>query len=208
MAPSRVKQYLDAEIHFVMDRLEQKSSVLELGCGYGRVTLELAKVAGRVVGIDTSTESVTLARELAGSSSECEFIVMDALDLRFSDDEFHAVVCIQNGICAFDVDRTKLVREALRVTRTGGRVFLSTYAEQFWPHRLEWFQLQAKRGLLGEIDLSSTGEGIIVCKDGFRAGAMSPADFRMLCTQLKIDPVITEVDGSSLFCELVVSSTD
>ncbi len=206
-APARVKQYLDEEIRFVMDRLEQRSAVLELGCGYGRVTLELAKVARRVVGIDTSTESVALARELAGASSKCEFFVMDALDLRFSDNEFDAVVCVQNGICAFGVDRTKLVREALRVARTGGRVFFSSYAERFWPHRLEWFQLQAKRGLVGEIDLSLTGEGVIVCNDGFRAGAMNQADFRELCAQLKIDTVITEVDGSSLFCELVVSST-
>ena len=61
-APSRVKQYLDAEIRFVRDHLDQQSSVLELGCGYGRVTFELAEIAGRVVGIDTSSESVTLAR--------------------------------------------------------------------------------------------------------------------------------------------------
>ena len=59
-APARVKQYLNAEIHFVMDRLESGSAVLELGCGFGRVTLELAKVAGHVVGIDTSTESLRI----------------------------------------------------------------------------------------------------------------------------------------------------
>jgi len=206
VAPARVKQYLDAEIRFVMDRLEPGASVLELGCGYGRVMLELAKAAERVVGIDTCSESLALARELAGSSSICEFYEMDALDLRFADDEFDAVVCVQNGICAFNVDQTRLVREALRVTRTGGRVFFSSYAEKFWPHRLEWFELQAERGLVGEIDYDSTGEGIIVCKDGFRAGAMNPAEFKGLCEQVEIAPVITEVDGSSVFCEIVVPS--
>jgi len=130
---------------------------------------------------------------------------MDALDLRFPDDEFDFVACVQNGICAFGVDQEALAREALRVTRPGGRVVFSSYAEQFWPHRLAWFEDQARRGLVGDIDCSSTGDGVIVCKDGFRAGVMTPADFRWLGSKVGVVPVITEVDGSSVFCELVVA---
>jgi hypothetical protein len=39
LASPRVKQYLDVEIAFVLGRLRPADSVLELGCGYGRVTL-------------------------------------------------------------------------------------------------------------------------------------------------------------------------
>jgi 2-polyprenyl-6-hydroxyphenyl methylase/3-demethylubiquinone-9 3-methyltransferase len=204
IAPARVKQYLAAEINFVLDHLEPESALLELGCGYGRVTLELAKAAGRAVGIDTCDQSVFLARELAGSSLNCEFFEMDALNLHFPDKEFDAVVCVQNGICAFGVDKTKLVREALRVTRNGGRVMFSSYSEQFWPHRLEWFQLQARQGLVGEIDFSASGEGTIVCKDGLRLEAMGPEDFLKLCEQIGVEALISEIDGSSVFCEIVI----
>jgi SAM-dependent methyltransferase len=203
-APARVQQYLKAETRFVLGRLGPETAVLELGCGYGRVLFELAEAAGRAVGVDTSVESLALARELAGPESACEFLEMDASDLRFSDNEFDAVVCVQNGVCAFRVDQSKLLGEALRVTRPGGRILISSYAQRFWPHRLEWFQLQAERGLVGEIDLGSTGGGVIVCKDGFRAGAMSPEDFEALCERFGLAPTITEVDGSSVFCELVV----
>ncbi len=202
-APSRVKQYLTAEIRFVLERLDQEHSVLELGCGYGRVARELAKVARRVVGIDTSAESLGLARKLAGSRSACEFLEMDAVNLQFAENEFDAVICIQNGICAFGVDQLRLLREALRVTGTGGRVMLSSYSERFWPHRMEWFELQAERGLVGEIDYIATGNGVIVCRDGFHAGAMSPADFTALCARIGLVPTITEVDGSSVFCEVL-----
>ncbi len=203
IAPPRVRQYLAAEIRFVLERLEPEDAVLELGCGYGRVALELAKVAERIVGIDTSVESLGLATEMAGAESTCEFIEMDALDLQFSDKEFDAVVCVQNGICAFGVDPSRLIGEAVRVTRPGGRVLLSSYSERFWKHRLRWFELQAERGLVGEIDYEATGNGVIVCKDGFRAGAMSPEDFESLCFRSGIVPAITEVDGSSVFCEWV-----
>jgi ubiquinone/menaquinone biosynthesis C-methylase UbiE len=199
-----VRQYLDAEIRFVLDRLEPGDAVLELGCGYGRVALELTKVAGHVVGIDTSVESLTLAAKMAEAGSTCEFAEMDALDLQFPDEEFDAVVCIQNGICAFGVDPLRLLAEALRVTRPGGRALFSSYSDRFWKHRLRWFELQAERGLVGEIDRGATGDGVIVCKDGFRAGAMSPEGFESLCARAGIVPTITEVDGSSVFCELFV----
>lgn len=204
IAPPRVRQYLDAEVRFVVSRLEATSEVLELGCGYGRVLLELAKVAKRAVGIDTSVESLVLARELAHTVPNCEFSEMDALDLQFVDGEFDCAVCVQNGICAFGVDREALVREAVRVVRPGGRVLFSSYAESFWPHRLEWFEAQARRGLVGEIDYDATGDGVIVCKDGFRAGAMTPTEFKELCGEMKLASLVTEIDGSSVFCEITI----
>jgi len=88
------------------------------------VAFRLAEVAVRVVGIDTSPESLTLARQLAGPDSKCEFLQMDASALTFGDEVFDVVLCIQNGICAFAVDPENLVREAVRVLRPGGERFL------------------------------------------------------------------------------------
>ena len=45
LASARVKQYLEAEIDFVLSRLRPNDSVLELGCGYGRVAFRLADAA-------------------------------------------------------------------------------------------------------------------------------------------------------------------
>jgi SAM-dependent methyltransferase len=70
---------------------------------------------------------------------------MDASALALDDGVFDAVVCVQNGICAFGVDRVQLVREALRVARPGGLAMFSTYAEGFWSHRLDVCQQQQRR---------------------------------------------------------------
>jgi len=203
VAPPRVQQYLDAEIRHVLERIRSTDELLELGCGYGRAAFRLADVARRVVGIDSAEESLELARELAGSGSRCEFHNMDAIDLQFPDASFDAVVCIQNGICAFRVDQATLLRESLRVTRKGGLLLFSTYAKGFWLHRLAWFEAQAAEGLVGPIDRKATGGGIIVCEDGFRAGQLSPEEMQSLCAGLGVDSEITEVDGSSLFLEIL-----
>ncbi len=203
IAPARVKQYLEAEIQYVLSRTNPEDSVLDLGCGYGRVACEIAEVAKRVVGIDTAPESLELARSRMKSGMPCEFLEMDATAPGFDDDGFDLVVCIQNGICAFGADPFVLIKEAIRVARPGGSVLFSSYSSKFWDHRLEWFELQAERGLLGEIDYDTTGNGVIVCKDGFRSGAMGEVEFRELCGRIELEPNIVEVDESSIFYELV-----
>jgi 2-polyprenyl-6-hydroxyphenyl methylase/3-demethylubiquinone-9 3-methyltransferase len=204
LASPRVRQYLEAELAFVVSRLRPSDAVLELGCGYGRILRRLAANARLVVGIDTSPTSVQLGRELLRDVANCQLLQMDAAALGFVDESFNVVVCIQNGISAFKIQPHRLLAECLRVTRPGGRVLLSSYAAKFWPHRLEWFRLQAEHGLLGEIDWSATRDGVIVCQDGFKATTTDPEAFRALAADLGVECQIEEVDESSVFCEITV----
>jgi len=204
IAPPRVKQYLEAEIEFVLGKIKSSDLILELGCGYGRVLKKLATKATTTIGIDTSQASLHLAQGMLNRIPSCYLIVMDAAELGFSGRQFDVVFCIQNGISAFKVDKRKLIKEAIHVTRSGGTVLFSSYSERFWKARLEWFRLQSEQGLIGEIDEEATGNGVIVCKDGFRATTISQDDFILLTSGLDVDPIITEVNGSSIFCEIQV----
>ncbi len=204
IAPLRVKQYLEAEIEYVLDKLKGTERVLELGCGYGRVLQGLLEKSEKVVGIDTSFSSLLMAREFTGNRPSSHFIEMDAAELGFRNDCFDAVACIQNGISAFAVNQRKLIEESVRVIRPGGTALFSSYSKNFWEDRLDWFRLQAEQGLIGEIDETATGKGVIVCKDGFKASTVGPDDFTALTSGLQVKTEITEVDRSSLFCEIRV----
>lgn len=195
IAPPRVRQYLEAEIGFVLEHIASSDNVLELGCGYGRILERIAAKAALTVGIDTSFASLLLA-----DRRQTPVVLADAADLSFHDGTFDVVVCIQNGISAFHVDQQRLISEAVRVTRPGGTALFSSYSDKFWDDRLNWFELQAHHGLLGEIDYDATGDGVIVCKDGFRATTVSPGQFEELASRLGIKPILKEVDRSSLFC--------
>lgn len=153
-----------------------------------------------VVGIDTSYESLALARETIGDARKYFLAEMDAVRPGFADGCFDLVACIQNGMSAFKVDCVNLIRESLRVTRIGGTVLFSSYSESFWSDRLEWFEVQSKHGLVGKIDYDATGDGVIVCKDGFRAETISPGEFKNLVSGFEVESIIMEVDNSSLFC--------
>jgi SAM-dependent methyltransferase len=201
IAPQRVKQYLEAEIAFVLGHITATDRILELGCGYGRALNVMAAKAAFSVGIDTAHESLLLARvSTIRNSSPFWVAEMDAAALGFIDGIFDIVLCIQNGISAFHVDQRRLIEESLRLIRRGGKALFSSYSDKFWDDRLRWFELQAQHGLLGEIDYDATGDGVIVCTDGFRATTVSPERFQELTSGLEVEIEIEEVDRSSVFC--------
>lgn len=205
IATPRVKRYLDAELAHVLDRLTRNGRVLDLGCGYGRIAKPLLAKPVQVIGIDNSIANLELAREFVDAAwPACAFFEMDAAHLGFADGCFDNVLCIQNGISAFKVDPLELLKEMMRVARPGAAILFSSYSDRFWEHRLEWFQLQSEHGLLGEIDYERTGDGVIVCRDGFKATTFRPRDFRALAERAGVRATITEVDESSIFCEIAV----
>jgi SAM-dependent methyltransferase len=204
LATKRVRQYLAAEVDFVLGHVRHTDRVLELGCGYGRVLAELAGKALEAVGIDNCADNIRTAREFLSCGARCELAVMDAAHLGFRGRQFDLIVCIQNTIGVLEVDRAVVVREGLRVARAGGRLLLSSYSDRFWDDRLEWFQIQVNHGLIGAIDRNATGDGTIVSCDGFRAGRLTPEGFASLAASCGVEAEIVEVDGSSVFCEITV----
>ncbi len=202
IAPERVKRYLIQEIEYVLERIAPGDLVLELGCGYGRVLPVLSSRGRLVVGVDTSAASLRYAHKLLCTAANCLLVQADAAQLAFPDCTFDVVVCIQNGISAFHVNQEHLVKESVRVAKRGGTILFSSYSAKFWDHRLEWFCRQSSAGLLGEIDFEKTGDGVIVCKDGFTASTVSAEGFLELAAGCNVDTRVAEVDQSIVFCEM------
>ncbi|HUT81357.1 MAG TPA: class I SAM-dependent methyltransferase [Candidatus Bathyarchaeia archaeon] len=200
IAPPRIQQYLTAEVEYVLLQIQSHETILELGCGYGRVLKPLAKKAAKVYGIDTSKESLILAEKYLQEFRNVELQQMNAKSLTFEDKKFDSVIAIQNGISAFKVDPINLVKESIRVTKSGGRIILSSYSDKIWQERLDWFIKQSEEGLLGELDFNQTKNGKIVCKDGFKATTFTKNDFKKLISTIKVNAKIEEIDNSSIFC--------
>lgn len=204
IAPARIKQYLDAELQYVLEAVPPNSKVLELGCGYGRLLIHLTRGSRVIFAVDISTDNLMLAAQMLCGAPDCFLSAMNALRLGFRDSAFDYVVCIQNGISAFGVDPSALIQESIRVTKNGGSVLISSYSSKIWPARLHWFELQAEAGLIGEIDWQKTRDGVIVCKDGFSASTVGVERFEELTAGLPASVITEEIDESSVFCVLTV----
>lgn len=194
----RIKQYLEAEIDYVKERLTGIEHVLEIGAGYGRIMRELAPAAAFVTGVEISEDSVMFGKSYLQDCGNCRLLPMDAHKLDFHE-EFDVVVCLQNGLSSVKGNPAELINRCLSALKPGGAAYFSTYSEKIWDTRLEWFREQARKGLLGEVDEENTKDGIIYCKDGFRADTFSRDDLNALGKSTGCRYEIEETDESSLF---------
>ena len=208
MASPRIQQYLEAEIQHVLSYIKPSDIVLELGCGYGRVLRRLSEKASRVVGIDIAENSLSYAKQYLSEYSNIELQFMTARNLTFEENSFDVVLGIQNAISAMKINPIHLINEALKVVKNNGTIIFSSYSEKIWEERLDWFVQQSKEGLLGEIDFKKTGNGSIVCKDGFKAKTHTINDFNTITRNLNLKANIYEVDESSIFCVIDVTHKD
>ena len=94
-------------------------SALDVACGSGKLTAELARIAGalgRVVGLDFSPEMLEVAR---AHRPDLEFMEGDALNLPFADGSFDAST-IAFGLRNL-ADPVRGLREMSRVVKPAGR---------------------------------------------------------------------------------------
>jgi ubiquinone/menaquinone biosynthesis C-methylase UbiE len=99
--------------------------VLDIGSGPGLLANEIAALVGRngrVCGIDTSEDMLTMSRKRCADQSWTEFKKADATNLPFPDQSFDAAVSTQ--VYEYVADIPHALAELYRVTRPGGRVVI------------------------------------------------------------------------------------
>jgi SAM-dependent methyltransferase len=115
--------------------------VLDLACGVGYGTHQLASVASHAVGVDVAEDAIAYARRRYAAPN-VEFAIMDASSLTFEPESFD-VVCAFEAIEHFgDVDG--VLREVTRVLRPDAAFFASTPRVERTTHRPEnpWHRVE------------------------------------------------------------------
>jgi trans-aconitate methyltransferase len=101
----------------LLELLEAKASehILDLGCGTGHLTSQIAATGARVVGIDKSPEMIQQARE---KYPALRFEVMDAREIPFPE-QFDAV--FSNATLHWITEPERVITGIAKVLRPGGR---------------------------------------------------------------------------------------
>src|SRR5512137_822767 len=111
--------------------VEDAREILNVGCGIGVGVAYIArKFYCTVVGVDISEKMIEWSRLRAMEEKvqeKVEFRVANVLDLPFADNRFDVVIV--ESVLAFVEDKSRAIRECIRVTRPGGYVGLN---ESFW----------------------------------------------------------------------------
>src|SRR5262245_38704389 len=105
---------------------------LDIGCGEGRLSRDLAGLGHKVMGVDSSPKVIAAAREL---SPELEFVEADAADMPIEDESVDLAAAFMS---LMDIDDMHgAVRETSRVLASDGRFVIAVVHPINSAHRVE-----------------------------------------------------------------------
>jgi ubiquinone/menaquinone biosynthesis C-methylase UbiE len=127
--------FYQAMLRLLIPYIQPDMHVLDLGCGLGRMSFELAQHTREpVVGIDTSQEFITACQQIATNQNRCvaypvpqkaavSFLLADAQELPFAEGTFQCVLCLNL------IDRVahpkQVIEEITRVLSPTGLLLIS-----------------------------------------------------------------------------------
>jgi ubiquinone/menaquinone biosynthesis C-methylase UbiE/CelD/BcsL family acetyltransferase involved in cellulose biosynthesis len=112
-------------VEVVDHEFDRSTTVLDLGCGAGPVTVALRARGFRCVGVDYSADMLTAARDRLAAEGYTGGALLraDSVALPFRDASFACVVCL--GVISYLEDYRLLLREVARVMKPEGLLILS-----------------------------------------------------------------------------------
>ncbi|MCG8554752.1 MAG: methyltransferase domain-containing protein [Proteobacteria bacterium] len=122
------ERLLDRKVTAMLSRLPRQKPLrgLDIGCGQGWYSIELAKRGVLMSGVDASAGQIEQARRNAGEHAvTADFRATSAVELPFADNSFDFVYAINVLHHVLDAnDRRAAFREIVRVLKPGGSFFL------------------------------------------------------------------------------------
>jgi ubiquinone/menaquinone biosynthesis C-methylase UbiE len=160
--------------------LRAGADLLDCPCGYGRHSLEFARLGMQVVGADRSEVLLAEAKGRAGNAEWPRWVQADYRELPFEDGSFDCVTNLFSslGYWGDDGDR-QAIREFRRVLRPGGHLVIETmhrdrlmaiYVPRSWYELPEGGLLIEERSIDYERGVTAVRHELIE-PDGTRIGA-------------------------------------
>lgn len=133
------------QVDFLIEKLELKGTdrILDLACGFGRHSLELARRGYDVTGVDITPEYIEYATKQAQTEKlNAGFICSDIRNVSFHN-EFDVVLNMADGAIGYlenEEENLKIFRVISEALKPGGRHFMDimngSYAETHFPCKL------------------------------------------------------------------------
>jgi len=163
--------YTERDLSVLLKYLPKRCSVLDVGGGYGRQAIPLAKKGYSVTVLDPVREFLEIAESRAKKERvSVKIVVGKAEKLPFADNSFDAVLAMRD-VLNYCQDYKKAVKELVRVCKKKGIIAVSCGTGKTGPKRhrtgegfsMRMFSVtELKRLFAGQKILETTGDSIVM----------------------------------------------
>lgn len=168
----RQVDFLTAKLH-----LQGGEKILDLACGFGRHSLELARRGFSVTGVDITPSYIRFAKEKAQEEGLCaNFLCCDIRNVSF-EQKFDVVLNMADGAIGYlenDAENLKIFRAVSKALKHGGRHFMDimngSYADHHFPCRL--WEAGEKCLTLSEFEWDSKARVLLYGQLDFKYGQL------------------------------------
>lgn len=118
------------EVDFIVENIGDCESILDVGCGIGRHSIELASRGYDVKGIDYSDNHIECAKQVSSESGlfgeKCSFECVDIRDFK-SSKHYDSAICLFDVIGSFpdEKDNLKIIKAISKALKRGGTLIAS-----------------------------------------------------------------------------------
>ncbi len=116
--------FIEKEIGF-----DKKFTILDVGCGTGRHSVELAKRGYKVTGFDFSADQLKAAQQKAEDANvDIEFLQMDARNFSMDKKFDLAIMLCEGGFPLMETDEEnfEILKNVIQTLKTGGKFIFTT----------------------------------------------------------------------------------
>ena len=130
-ASSRNKMFIDRSVKWITSNfgVDNKTNVIDFGCGPGLYTTRIAEQGAKVTGIDFSKRSIEYAKNVAQEKDlDIDYVMQNYLTYD-TDKRFDLITMIMCDYCALSPDQRKeLLQKFYSLLKPNGSVLLDVYS--------------------------------------------------------------------------------
>jgi len=194
--PTKLREYLEKEDEFLIDRIRDNSVLLDVGSGEGRHLKLLSKKCKRLFGIDYSKTMADYSNQVLGGYNNVVILNEDIKNSAFPKSSFDFIICMFNTFGNMDLETQKIFLEKIRdLIKTYGTIYLSVYSDEAKETQIDFYKI------IGLIVKSSDDD--FVYTDSFISERFSKDKIKRLVERsgLKIKNIV-ELSDISLLIEI------
>ena len=138
---------------------KKEYSIIDIGCGYGRILAELYKLGfWNLYGIDSSSSMIESAKKLA---IPCELKVADAVSSGYTSEKFDVVILFSLLTCLYENDKqNEVIKESWRILKPKGIIVVDDFLLNSDERNLKrYYEYYKKYNIFGVFELP---EGVIL----------------------------------------------